>query len=183
MNRDSIATQELRMTPFRPLNDFLLDATWNVPNFSDFPRLNNRIVSNLIYYQTNYFVFGIALFLLVGYVIGYSELAAHLTDEFFSRINYPVDFLFGLVVVAALLMAFIYISSSPRVGNNALASVEHVFRSAKEDRPILVIIAILGVSYLILSFVGKLLIFFLGIVLPVQGESRPSSLHLHECCV
>jgi hypothetical protein len=56
----------MRMTPFRTLNDFILDATWNIPNFSDLPRLNNRIVSNLIYYQTNYFIFGIALFLLVG---------------------------------------------------------------------------------------------------------------------
>ena len=87
----------------------------------------------------------------------------------YFRINYPVDFLFGLVVVSALLMGFIYVSSSPRIGNNPLASVEHVLRSAKEDRPIIVLIAVLGVSYLILSFMGKLLIFFLGIVLPVQG--------------
>ncbi|CAF0992784.1 unnamed protein product [Rotaria sordida] len=144
-----IPNQDLRFTPLRSLNDFLLDATWNTPNFSDFQRLNNRIVSNLIYYQTNYFVFGIALFLLVG-------------------INYPVDFLFGLVVVMAVLMGFIYISSAPRVGNNPLASVENFFRSAKEDRPIIVLIAVLGISYLILSFIGKLFIFFLGIVLPIQ---------------
>jgi hypothetical protein len=65
--RDQLSTsRDLRFASFRPLNDFLLDATWNIPNFSDLPRLNNRIVSNLIYYQTNYFVFGIALFLLVG---------------------------------------------------------------------------------------------------------------------
>jgi hypothetical protein len=64
--RDQFSTKDFRYAPFRTINDFILDATWNVPNFSDFPRLNNRIVSNLIYYQTNYFVFGIALFLLVG---------------------------------------------------------------------------------------------------------------------
>jgi len=145
--RDQFSTQDSRFAPFRPLKDFILDATWNVPNFSDLPKLNNRIVSNLIYYQTNYFVFGIALFLLVG-------------------INYPVDFIFGLVVVSALLMGFVYISSSPRIGNNALASVEHFLRSAKEDRPIIVLIAVLGVSYLILSFMGKLLIFFRWNCLP-----------------
>lgn len=85
--------------------------------------------------------------------------------------NYPVDFIFGLVVVSALLMGFVYVSSSAsaRVGNNTLASVEHFLRSAKEDRPIIVLVAILGVSYFILSFMGKLLTFFLGIVLPVQG--------------
>ena len=63
---DQMATQDLRFPPFRSLNDFLLDATWNIPNFSDLPRLNNRIVNNLIYYQTNYFIFGIVLFLLIG---------------------------------------------------------------------------------------------------------------------
>ena len=84
-------------------------------------------------------------------------------------INYPVDFLFGLVVVAALLMSFVYLSSSARVSNNALATVEQLFRSVKEDRPIIVLIAILGASYLVLSFMGKLLIFLVGIVLPIQG--------------
>ncbi len=65
--RDQLSpSQDLRFAPFRSINDFILDATWNIPNFSDFPKLNNRLVSNLIYYQTNYFVFGIALFLLVG---------------------------------------------------------------------------------------------------------------------
>jgi len=59
-------SQELRFTPFRTFNDFLLDATWSIPDVSDVRKLNNRIISNLIYYQTNYFVFGIALFLLVG---------------------------------------------------------------------------------------------------------------------
>jgi hypothetical protein len=64
--KDQFSGQDLRFTPFRTLNDFLLGAEWNIPNFSDFQKLNNRVVSNLIYYQTNYFVFGIALFLLVG---------------------------------------------------------------------------------------------------------------------
>ena len=64
--RDQLSGQELRTAPFRPLNDFILEASWSMPNFNDFPKLNNRVVSNLIYYQTNYFVFGIALFLLVG---------------------------------------------------------------------------------------------------------------------
>ena len=80
-----------------------------------------------------------------------------------------MDFLFGLVVVTALLMGFVYVSSSARVGNTPLASIEHFLRTAKEDRPIIVLVGILGVSYFVLSFLGKLLIFFVGIVLPVQG--------------
>ena len=64
--KDQFSSQEMRFTPFRSLNDFLLDATWNLPDFSDLPRLNNRIVSNLVYYQTNYFSLGISLFLIFG---------------------------------------------------------------------------------------------------------------------
>lgn len=64
--RDQLTGQDLRFAPFRTLNDFILDANWKTPNFQDISKLNNRVVSNLIYYQTNYFVFGIALFLLVG---------------------------------------------------------------------------------------------------------------------
>ena len=80
-----------------------------------------------------------------------------------------MDFIFGLVVVSALLMGFIYISSSARVGDTPLASIQRFLRSAKEDRPIIVLIALLGASYFIFSFMEKLFIFFLGIVLPVQG--------------
>lgn len=82
-----------------------------------------------------------------------------------------MDFLFGLVVVAAVLMSFVYLSSSARASNNALATVKQLFRTVKEDRPIIVLVALLGASYLVMSFMGKLLIFFVGIVLPVQGLS------------
>lgn len=64
--KDQFSSREMRFAPFRTMNDFLLDATWKIPDFSDLTRLNNRMISNLIYYQTNYFAFGIALFLLVG---------------------------------------------------------------------------------------------------------------------
>ena len=74
-----------------------------------------------------------------------------------------------MVVVAAILMGFVYLSSSARVGNNAIASIEHFLRSVKEDRPIIVLVALLGVAYLVLSMMGKIFIFLLGIVLPVQG--------------
>jgi hypothetical protein len=66
-------------------------------------------------------------------------------------------------------MGFVYVSSSPRVGNASLASIKNFLSTAKEDRPIIVLVGILGVSYFVLSFMGKLLIFFIGIVLPVQG--------------
>ncbi len=58
--------QEDCIAPFRSMSDFISDATWNIPNFSDIERLNNRIINNLIYYQTNYFVLGIGVMLVMG---------------------------------------------------------------------------------------------------------------------
>ncbi|CAF4322264.1 unnamed protein product [Rotaria socialis] len=53
-------TKEMQTAPIRPLNDFLFDATWNIPKFFDDDRLKNRLYGNLIYYQTNYFAFVIS---------------------------------------------------------------------------------------------------------------------------
>jgi hypothetical protein len=65
--QDEVSTaQEDRIPPFRPMSDFITDATWNIPNFSDIERFNNRVINNLIYYQTNYFVLGTAIMLLIG---------------------------------------------------------------------------------------------------------------------
>ncbi len=59
-------SQDWRFAPFRSINDFIRDGTWSMPNFSDKDRFNKRIINNLIYYQTNYFILGLAVILLVG---------------------------------------------------------------------------------------------------------------------
>lgn len=59
------------MVPFRNLNDFILDSKkYSAPSFSDLKRLNNRVISNLLYYQTNYFALSaivFSLFLIFGF--------------------------------------------------------------------------------------------------------------------
>lgn len=57
--------EPLKMVPFRNLNDFVLDTKkYSAPQFSDLKRLNNRVTSNLLYYQTNYFALSAAVFSL-----------------------------------------------------------------------------------------------------------------------
>ncbi|GMR48671.1 hypothetical protein PMAYCL1PPCAC_18866 [Pristionchus mayeri] len=52
----------------RPLDDFLVDkARYEAPPFNDLARWNNRIISNLLYYQTNYIIFFIALFVISSF--------------------------------------------------------------------------------------------------------------------
>ncbi|KAG1683576.1 PRA1 family protein 3 [Nymphon striatum] len=58
---------EIEICPLRGLNDFLLEsARFQVPNFKDLDKWENRIINNLLYYQTNYMVSAIIIFLFVG---------------------------------------------------------------------------------------------------------------------
>ena len=53
--------------PLRSLDDFLLcSARFAVPDVRDLDRWNNRIINNLLYYQSNYLVSALGLLLLVG---------------------------------------------------------------------------------------------------------------------
>lgn len=63
----SQAASNLQLAPLRSLNDFVLDsARFQLPNFGDFEKWGKRVVNNLLYYQTNYFLLGAVLFTLVG---------------------------------------------------------------------------------------------------------------------
>lgn len=56
------------VAPLRSLDDFLLEsARFQVPNVGDLEKWGKRVYSNLIYYQSNYFLLALVLFALVGY--------------------------------------------------------------------------------------------------------------------
>lgn len=53
--------------PLRSLDDFLLSsARFAVPDVRNLDRWNNRIINNLLYYQSNYFLSALGLLLIVG---------------------------------------------------------------------------------------------------------------------
>lgn len=58
---------DVEIAPLRPLDDFLLDsARFQIPNFKDLEKWGNRVTSNLLYYQSNYFLLASAIFVIVG---------------------------------------------------------------------------------------------------------------------
>jgi len=60
----------VEFAPMRPLDDFVLQsARFQLPNFKDPGRWANRVTSNLLYYQTNYFIAALVMFLIVGFVV------------------------------------------------------------------------------------------------------------------
>ena len=57
---------KVEVPPLRSLDDFLMEsARFQIPTFSDIEKWNNRVIQNLLYYQTNYFLTYIAIFALV----------------------------------------------------------------------------------------------------------------------
>ncbi|KAJ4931926.1 hypothetical protein JOQ06_010362 [Pogonophryne albipinna] len=76
--------------PLRSLDDFLLtSARFAVPDVRDLDRWNHRIINNLLYYQSNYFLSALILLLTVGYMR-------------------PFQLLVGGVVVTVLFLGFVW---------------------------------------------------------------------------
>lgn len=60
---------QVEIAPLRSLDDFLLEsARFQIPNYKDLEKWGNRVTSNLLYYQTNYFLLAILIIICVGWV-------------------------------------------------------------------------------------------------------------------
>uniref|UniRef100_A0A8D3B131 PRA1 family protein n=1 Tax=Scophthalmus maximus TaxID=52904 RepID=A0A8D3B131_SCOMX len=80
----------VRPPPLRSLDDFLLSsARFALPDVRDLDRWNNRIINNLLYYQSNYLLSALGLLLLVGYF-------------------WPLQLCVGAVVVTLLFLGFVW---------------------------------------------------------------------------
>lgn len=63
---EDMATK-MELAPLRPWDDFFPGADrFAKPEFGDLAKWNNRVISNLLYYQTNYFAVVLVVFLIVG---------------------------------------------------------------------------------------------------------------------
>ncbi|GLD61256.1 PRA1 family protein 2, partial [Lates japonicus] len=80
----------VRPPPLRDTDDFLLcSARFAVPDVRDLDRWNNRIINNLLYYQSNYFLSVLCFLLIVGYF-------------------QPFQLFVGAVVVTLLFLGFVW---------------------------------------------------------------------------
>ncbi|GCC39212.1 hypothetical protein chiPu_0023029 [Chiloscyllium punctatum] len=62
-------SSEVQLPPLRTLDDFVCgSARFSLPDLKDPLRWNNRVINNLLYYQTNYLATVGAILLLVGWV-------------------------------------------------------------------------------------------------------------------
>lgn len=134
-------SDQVRFAPFRKIEDFIGKAeNYAVPNFNDFARVNNRIEQNLLYYQTNYFVCFMTIFLLMSII-------------------HPVPIFSGLFLVIGLfIVANILSNKSPEI------------QRFKKERPFLNLIIVVCISGFFFNLFGSLLTFLFSICLPLSRK-------------
>lgn len=120
------------------------------PDTRDLAKWNNRVVSNLLYYQTNYLVVAILVFLVVGFLN-------------------PVSMFTGAVVVASVFIGSVW------AGEN-----KAIIKKFKKENPSLFVFLVMVVSYFLMSLFGGVMVFLLGIKLPLLLIFAHASLRLRN---
>ncbi|KAM3871939.1 PRA1 family protein 3-like [Diretmus argenteus] len=141
----------MELAPLRPWDDFCPGADrFAKPDFADLTKWNNRVISNLMYYQTNYFAVVIVVCLIVGFLN-------------------PFGMFLGGTVVSLVFMASVW------AGEN-----KTMIKNFKKKNPTLFIIGVMGTSYFLLSLCGGVMVFIFGITFPLLLVLIHASLRLRN---
>ncbi|CAL8250534.1 unnamed protein product [Boreogadus saida] len=128
----------MELAPLRPWDDFFPGTDrFAKPDFRDLTKWNNRMISNLLYYQTNYFAVAIVVFIIVGFLN-------------------PFGMFLGGAVVSLVFMGSVW------AGEN-----KTIIKNFKKKNPTLFMAAVLGTSYFLLSLCGGVMVFIFGITFPL----------------
>ncbi|XP_049780936.1 PRA1 family protein 3 isoform X1 [Schistocerca cancellata] len=142
---------DVEIAPLRSLGDFMLEsARFQIPNFRDLDKWEKRVVNNLLYYQTNYFLLGIVIFAIVGVI-------------------HPVDLFLGfLSTFGAFCLFYYFINSSAST------------RAFKKNYPVFGLILILVAIHFAVYLLGSMLVFLMGILLPIAVTFVHASMRLRN---
>lgn len=142
---------KVEITPLRGWDDFYPGSDrFAKPDTRDLAKWNNRVVSNLLYYQTNYLVMAIIVFLFVG-------------------LMNPVSMFTGAVVVTSVFIGSVW------AGEN-----KAIIKNFKKENPTLFVFLVMVVSYFLMSLFGGVMVFLLGIKLPLLLIFAHASLRLRN---
>ncbi|XP_040891000.1 ADP-ribosylation factor-like 6 interacting protein 5a [Toxotes jaculatrix] len=129
---------KVELTPLRQWDDFF--PGWErfaKSDVKDLAKWNNRVVSNLLYYQTNYLLLAVAVFLIVGFLN-------------------PVGMFTAMVVVSCVFVCSVWAGENRAVINNF-----------KRENPAAFIVAVMLASYILISMLGSVMVFMSAITLPL----------------
>ncbi|CAN9512560.1 unnamed protein product [Ophioblennius macclurei] len=128
----------VELTPLRSWDDFFPGAErFAKPDVKDVAKWNNRVVSNLLYYQTNYLATAVIVFLVVGFLN-------------------PLGMFTAMAVVSAVFLGSVWAGD-----NRAFIS------NFKRQNPSAFVGAVLVASYFLISMLGSVMVFMWAITLPL----------------
>uniref|UniRef100_A0A8C9F2Z2 PRA1 family protein n=1 Tax=Pavo cristatus TaxID=9049 RepID=A0A8C9F2Z2_PAVCR len=142
---------EVQVAPLRSWEDFFPGSDrFARPDFKDISKWNNRVVNNLLYYQTNYLMVAAAVVAIVGFLS-------------------PLNMLIGGTVVVLVFLGFVWVSHN-----------KDILRRMKKQYPTTFVIAIMLSSYFLISYLGDVMVFMFGITLPLLLMFIHASLRLRN---
>nr|XP_057912414.1 ADP-ribosylation factor-like 6 interacting protein 5a [Doryrhamphus excisus] len=139
------------VAPLRPWDDFF--PGWErfaKPDTRDMAKWNNRVVSNLLYYQTNYLLLAVGVFLIVGFLN-------------------PLGMLTAMAVVSGVFVGSVWAGENRAVINNF-----------KRQNPTVFVGAVMVASYMLISLIGSVMVFMTAITLPLTLTLAHSSFRLRN---
>ncbi|EDW77266.1 uncharacterized protein Dwil_GK18178 [Drosophila willistoni] len=155
----------LQLPPLRSLDDFILgSARFQLPNLKDFDKWGNRVVKNLLYYQTNYFLLFLTIYALM---------------IFFN----PTKIVSGLIV-QALIIAVIWQFFSVKTKKNFIASRlgggnAQAAEQIAQQKWYILAGALIG-GYLFLHLISAVLLTIFTLLLPISVTFIHASLRLRN---
>lgn len=136
-------TDQIRFAPFREMNDFVAKAeNYSIPDVSNLERLSNRVMNNLLYYQTNYFLVFLIMFVIISMI-------------------HPVQFVTGLVVFVGLFVC-----------GGVLSNKYGEIQRFKKEKPSIYFLGMFLISGFLFKLFGSLLTFLFSICLPLTRKSN-----------
>eukprot|EP00092_Neocalanus_flemingeri_P013439 GFUD01014490.1.p1 GENE.GFUD01014490.1~~GFUD01014490.1.p1 ORF type:complete len:182 (-),score=39.45 GFUD01014490.1:440-985(-) len=141
----------IEIAPFRSLDEFLLSQSrFQIPDFNNPEKWSNRIVNNLLYYQTNYFLSAVLIFLVITFLN-------------------PGHMILGIITMASIFGLLYYLSFKQ-------AQVKNI----KKNHPMVVMISTFCVGYFFIYQIGCVIAFLLGVMMPVVFTVVHASLRLRN---
>uniref|UniRef100_A0AC35GCU4 PRA1 family protein n=1 Tax=Panagrolaimus sp. PS1159 TaxID=55785 RepID=A0AC35GCU4_9BILA len=130
--------KDIQFPPLRPLNEFLFDKTrFELPNFNDLPKWNNRIFANLLYFQSNYFL------ILLSFLL--------LTSCFKTQ-----EMIIGFVILAICgFLAAIMVSK------------EEKLLAIRREHPYAILIVLVGVAYCFITYLPFVIVALFSLCFPL----------------
>jgi len=148
-----VSANTFQFAPLRSLDDFLLEsARFQVPNFGDFEKWGNRVVKNLLYYQTNYFILSAIELTIIGLI-------------------QPTKIILGFLAIAAVFYALLMI-----YGPNKSPSTQQLQNINKYA----VFGLLLGVAYIFLYMFDAVLLVAFAVFLPISTMFLHASFRLRN---